>query len=81
MSELNEPKRRAEGLRGPVLSVTIVGNKAVKESEIRRHIKTRKDRAYDPQLVQEDLRRLFGTRKFHNVRVRRRWRHGSTRDL
>ncbi len=62
--------------RGPVLSVSIVGNKTVKESEIRRHIKTRKDRAYDPQLVQEDLRRLFATRKFHNVRVKKKMEAG-----
>ena len=55
--------------RGPVLSVSITGNKTVKETEIRRHIKTLKDRTYDAQLVQEDLRRLFATRKFHNVRV------------
>ncbi len=55
--------------RGPVLGVKIIGNRSVSELEIRRHIKTHKDRAYDPQLVQEDLRRLFATRKFHNVRV------------
>jgi outer membrane protein insertion porin family len=57
---------------GPVLSVSITGNKTVKETEIRRHIKTLKDRTYDAQLVQEDLRRLFATRKFHNVRVHHR---------
>jgi len=54
---------------GPVLDVRITGNKKVRELEIRRHIQTRKDRNYDPQLVQEDLRRLYGTNKFHNVRV------------
>ena len=71
--ELNEPLAPGEKEpRGPVLGVTISGNKTVKESEIRRHIKTRQDRAYDPQLVQEDLRRLFATRKFHNVRVQKR---------
>lgn len=53
-----------------VLSVNIEGNQTVSDTEIRRHIKTRKGRAYDPQLIQKDLRRLFGTRKFHNVRVR-----------
>ncbi len=57
--------------RGPVLSVRIEGNKSVRTSEIQRHIKTRKDRAYDAQLIQEDLRRLFATRKFHNVRVKK----------
>ena len=57
--------------RGPVLSVSIVGNQRVKESDIRRHIKSRPDRAYDPHLIQEDLRRLFATRKFHNVRVQK----------
>ncbi len=58
--------------RGPVLGVSVIGNKNVKQSEILRHIKTRKDRTYDPQLVQEDLRRLFATRKFHNVRVQKK---------
>ncbi|MCU0958926.1 MAG: hypothetical protein MUF48_02370 [Pirellulaceae bacterium] len=57
---------------GVVLSVSITGNKQVSRTEIQRHIKTRKDRNYDEQLVQEDLRRLFATRKFHNVRVHRR---------
>lgn len=57
--------------RGPVLSITLEGNKTVSDTEIRRHIKTRKGRAYDPQLVQKDLRRLFATRKFHNVRLRK----------
>jgi outer membrane protein insertion porin family len=57
---------------GLVLGVSITGNKNVKETEILRHIKTRKDRNYDEQLVQEDLRRLFATRKFHNVRVHRK---------
>ncbi|MHB8864687.1 MAG: BamA/OMP85 family outer membrane protein [Pirellulaceae bacterium] len=57
---------------GLVLGVSITGNKSVKETEILRHIKTRKDRNYDEQLVQEDLRRLFATRKFHNVRVHRK---------
>ena len=55
-----------------MLGVDIIGNKTVKETEIRRHIKTRKDRNYDAQLVQEDLRRLFATRKFHNVRVHKK---------
>lgn len=58
--------------RGPVLSVTITGNKRVSAAEIRRHIKTRQDRAYDAQLIQEDLRRLFATRKFQNVRVQKK---------
>ena len=48
------------------------GTRNVKETEILRHIKTRKDRNYDEQLVQEDLRRLFATRKFHNVRVHKK---------
>lgn len=58
--------------RGLVLDVSITGNKKVKQTEIRRHIKTRKDRNYDEQLVQEDLRRLYATRKFHNVRVHKK---------
>ncbi len=59
----------SETPRGPVLGVSIVGNKHVKLSEIQRHIKTRKDRNYDPQLVQEDQRRLYATNKFHYVYV------------
>jgi outer membrane protein insertion porin family len=67
--ESSEPSAEPAGL---VLGVKIIGNKNVKEMEILRHIKTRKDRNYDEQLVQEDLRRLFATRKFHNVRVHRK---------
>jgi outer membrane protein insertion porin family len=52
-----------------VLGIKITGNQNVSESEIRRHLKTRKDRAYDPQTVQDDLRRLYSTRKFYNVRT------------
>lgn len=59
-------------IRGPILDVRVVGNKAIREAEIRRHIKSHKDRPYDAQLVQEDLRRLFATRKFQNVRVQRK---------
>ena len=71
------PRRPSEPARprepsGLVLGVSIIGNKKVKETEILRHIKTRKDRNYDEQLVQEDLRRLFATRKFHNVRVHKK---------
>jgi outer membrane protein insertion porin family len=61
---------------GLVLGVSIVGNKKVKKTEILRHVKTRKDRNYDEQLVQEDLRRLFATRKFHNVRVHKEFKDG-----
>jgi outer membrane protein insertion porin family len=69
------PPKRADASQEPgglVLGVSIIGNKNVKETEILRHIKTRKDRNYDEQLVQEDLRRLFATRKFHNVRVHKK---------
>jgi len=58
--------------RGPILDVRIIGNKTIGTAEIRRHIKSLKDRPYDAQLVQEDLRRLFATRKFQNVRVHRK---------
>ncbi|MFO7902610.1 MAG: POTRA domain-containing protein [Pirellulaceae bacterium] len=62
--------------RPVVLSVNIDGNHTISDTAIRRHIKTRKGRAYDPQLIQKDLRRLFGTRKFHNVRVRKKEAEG-----
>ncbi len=57
--------------KGPILGVAIAGNKTVSTAEIRRHLKSHKDRPYDPQLVQEDVRRLFATRKFQNVQVHR----------
>jgi hypothetical protein len=66
-----EPGESAEP-RGPVLGVEIKGNRRVKDSEVRRHIQTRQGRPYDPHLVQEDLRRLFSSRKFHNVRVEKK---------
>ncbi len=56
-----------------VLGVSITGNKKVRQTEMLRHIKTRKERNYDEQLVQEDVRRLYATGKFQNVRVHKQY--------
>ena len=51
-----------------VLGVALTGNQTVSEEKIRRHLKARQGEPYSPTLVREDVRRLYGTKWFHNVR-------------
>ena len=52
-----------------VAGVRMVGNSAVKEQFIQSQLKTRKDREFDPDVVQADVRRLASTGRFHDVRT------------
>ena len=54
--------------RPRIASVSITGQKTVTEEKIRRHIKVRNGQIYDATLVRGDVRRLYSTRWFHNVR-------------
>lgn len=52
-----------------VAGVRLVGNAAVKEQFIQSQLKTRKDREFDPDVVQADVRRLASTSRFQDVRT------------
>ncbi len=52
-----------------IADVRIVGNKGVSEAKIYAQIRTRKDREFDPELLQGDVRRLNGTSFFRDVRT------------
>lgn len=52
-----------------VVDVQIVGNRATKEFEVQRHIQTRRDREFDPELLQKDCRQLLQTGLFRDVKT------------
>jgi outer membrane protein insertion porin family len=51
-----------------VAQVRIAGNETATEQFIQSQLRTKKDREFDPQIVQADVRRLASTGKFHDVR-------------
>ena len=53
----------------PVAEVRIEGVRAAAKSKVRSYIRTRPGRPFDPDLIQEDVRRLMSTRMFHDVRT------------
>ncbi|NLF73697.1 MAG: hypothetical protein GX575_32075 [Candidatus Anammoximicrobium sp.] len=53
--------------RALVAGVRFVGNETTKEQFIQSQLKTRKDREFDPEVVQADVRRLATTGRFHKV--------------
>ena len=59
----------AVGVGDLVAEVRITGNEAISTNKILRHIQTRKDRQFDPELLQGDKRRLTTTGWFRDVRV------------
>jgi len=52
-----------------VADVRITGNAVTKDYQIQKHIQTRQDREFDPELVQADVRRLLSTGLFRDVRT------------
>ena len=52
-----------------VAGVRVVGNETTKMSLIQSQLKTRKDREFDPNVVQADVRRLASTGRFRDVRT------------
>ena len=51
-----------------VADVIIEGNRATKDYDIQKHIHTRKDREYDPEMVNGDVRRLITSGLFRDVK-------------
>lgn len=52
-----------------VADVKILGNRAVPESKVYAQIRTRKDREFDPEMLQADVRRLVSTSLFRDVKT------------
>ncbi len=52
-----------------VVDVIIDGNHTTKDYEIQKHIHTRKDREFDPDLLQADVRRLVTSGLFRDVKT------------
>ena len=53
----------------PIVRVDIVGNRRVPTSDILRLIQSQAGQTYDPIRVRRDVRRLYGTKRFHQVRT------------
>ncbi|HTN74826.1 MAG TPA: POTRA domain-containing protein, partial [Pirellulaceae bacterium] len=66
---LNAPELAPAGPPRLVADVKIVGNRGVTEAKIFAQIRTRKDREFDPETLQADVRRLNGTSLFRDVRT------------
>lgn len=52
-----------------VAEVRVTGNTVTKDYQIQQHIHTRRDREFDPETVQADVRRLVSTGLFRDVRT------------
>lgn len=66
---LRGPQYRPIGPEVLVLEVRIVGNRNIPEHKIRLNLHTRKDRLFDPEIVQADVRQLVASKQFSNVRT------------
>src|SRR6185503_18120772 len=52
-----------------VVDVIIEGNRATKDYDVQKYIHTRKDREYDPEVVNSDVRRLVTSGLFRDVKT------------
>jgi outer membrane protein insertion porin family len=64
------------GPRQLVVDVEFVGHRATKEHTIQQQVQTRRDREFDPELVQADVRRLLQTGLFRDVTIKTRMAPG-----
>lgn len=67
VAEAGGPMYKPATAQPLVVDVRIQGNETVREHEIFTHLRTRRDREFDPELIQADVRRLAGTGKFADV--------------
>jgi outer membrane protein assembly factor BamA len=63
------PGAPAAAPRQLVVEVQVLGNSSTKDYEIQKHIHTRAEREFDPELVQADVRRLVTTGLFRDVKT------------
>jgi outer membrane protein insertion porin family len=59
----------ASASREIVTRVQITGNETLREDQILRHLRTREDRTFDPEVLQADKRRLITQCKLRDVRI------------
>ena len=52
-----------------VVELRVEGNESVSDAKVRSNIQTRPGRAYDPEIVQSDVRHLMATGQFQDVRT------------
>src|SRR5262245_27733067 len=52
-----------------VVDVIVEGNRVTKDYDVQKHIHTRKDREYDPEVVNSDVRRLITSGNFRDVKT------------
>ncbi len=52
-----------------IVAVDIVGNQSVSQADIYAQLRTRKDRYYDPEVIQADVHRLINYAKLRDVKV------------
>lgn len=57
------------GPRQLVVDVQIVGHRVTKDHQIQQHIRTRREREFDPEEVQADVRRLLQSGLFRDVKT------------
>jgi outer membrane protein insertion porin family len=69
---LAPPSLPESGPRQLVVDVEFVGHRATKDHTIQQQVQTRRDREFDPELVQADVRRLLQTGLFRDVTIKTR---------
>jgi outer membrane protein insertion porin family len=68
----SSPALPESGPRQLVVDVEFLGHRATKDHTIQQHVQTRRDREFDPELVQADVRRLLQTGLFRDVTIKTR---------
>jgi outer membrane protein insertion porin family len=63
------PQYMPAGAQELVADVRVAGNRAVSEARVRSYLKTRVDRAFDPTVVEQDVRALIASGLFRDVRT------------
>jgi outer membrane protein insertion porin family len=66
---ITTPYYQVTGDQPLVSSVVITGNRTTPLSKVMSYLKTRKDRPFDPEMVQADVRRLAASNLFRDVRT------------
>ena len=63
------PAANQPGVGQLVVDVIIEGNHTSKDYEVQKHIHTRRDREFDPEILQSDVRRLVTSGLFRDVKT------------
>lgn len=69
LSSLTSAQESSKGEEKTVLDVRVIGNKNVSSASIMAKVKIRPGQVYSPQLIDEDIKRLYATGFFTDVAV------------